>query len=475
MNCETCQELLVSYLYGELSETQAAELERALHDCPRCRAELRALRATGRAMAELPELELSAHGRANVLRAARLEADALGARRASVWGRIAVAFRHPAFGVVATVVLLVAGALVFDWVAGPPAGRDSAGVAETAVARNEEPPVPDPESLGDRGVERGAPSREMEADEEATAAAPSGPAAGEADEPTVETRQSVGARGGLADAPEEEEMALAPEPSAPPRPASRATAEQSPNEPGGAFEFEGHALGGATGSGAVVGSTSGSSAGYGAGRAGAGSTGPAANEAGPSADADGPSGAREGEAMADAAIAAPSSVAEPEQEQDELMAIAADAEAEREESTSRAERRAASRARESAEAAPSEAVPSAAPPVASHEEALTAAYAARAEGAHARAALFFEAWFAGASSTDPRLPASLYDGASSMVRAGREARALTLLRRLVTEFGAHPLSEDAAELIELLENEPALEEAPRLQSAPPVDALGEER
>jgi anti-sigma factor RsiW len=67
MNAET----LHAYLDGELSPAEAAEVERALADDPRLRAELRAMRAADDALAQLPGCEGPADLAERVLAAAR--------------------------------------------------------------------------------------------------------------------------------------------------------------------------------------------------------------------------------------------------------------------------------------------------------------------------------------------------------------------------------------------------------------------
>ncbi len=53
MNCETVSNRLGAYLDGELGEQEAAEVGRHLEACPRCAAELEALRELDEALGEL--------------------------------------------------------------------------------------------------------------------------------------------------------------------------------------------------------------------------------------------------------------------------------------------------------------------------------------------------------------------------------------------------------------------------------------
>lgn len=71
MNCATCHDLLIDYLYGELDDTQRPAFEAALAQCPECAAELEALKQL-QATADLaPYAELTDAQRAHVLAAAR--------------------------------------------------------------------------------------------------------------------------------------------------------------------------------------------------------------------------------------------------------------------------------------------------------------------------------------------------------------------------------------------------------------------
>lgn len=57
MNCEQINELLLDYLYQELSAAQAEEVEVHLHSCPRCAEELSAFQTTRATMKQLPEFD----------------------------------------------------------------------------------------------------------------------------------------------------------------------------------------------------------------------------------------------------------------------------------------------------------------------------------------------------------------------------------------------------------------------------------
>jgi hypothetical protein len=59
MSCERIEELLSSYLDGELSPTEKARVEAHLETCASCGALLAALREADKALAGIPELELS--------------------------------------------------------------------------------------------------------------------------------------------------------------------------------------------------------------------------------------------------------------------------------------------------------------------------------------------------------------------------------------------------------------------------------
>lgn len=91
MNCATCQDHIVDYLYGELDDTQRRAFEDALEQCPDCVAELAALRQLLAATDHAPPLELTAEQRSVVLAAAK---DAAIAAHAP---KVVPLFRRPGF------------------------------------------------------------------------------------------------------------------------------------------------------------------------------------------------------------------------------------------------------------------------------------------------------------------------------------------------------------------------------------------
>jgi len=91
MNCATCKEHIVDYLYEELDDPQRRAFEGALERCPECAAELAALKQLLAATDQAPALELTAEQRALVLSAAK---EAAAAMRAP---KVVPLFRRPGF------------------------------------------------------------------------------------------------------------------------------------------------------------------------------------------------------------------------------------------------------------------------------------------------------------------------------------------------------------------------------------------
>ena len=71
MDCSTCQDHIVAYLYGELDDTTRAEFEAALATCAACANELRELQALLPAFDHLELIDFDDHRRDAVLEAAR--------------------------------------------------------------------------------------------------------------------------------------------------------------------------------------------------------------------------------------------------------------------------------------------------------------------------------------------------------------------------------------------------------------------
>ena len=91
MNCATCKEHIVDYLYEELDDPQRRAFEGALERCPECAAELAALKQLLAATDQAPALTLTAEQRAVVLSAAK---EAAAAMRAP---KVVPLFRRPGF------------------------------------------------------------------------------------------------------------------------------------------------------------------------------------------------------------------------------------------------------------------------------------------------------------------------------------------------------------------------------------------
>jgi len=109
MNCETCREHLVDYLYGELDERRRKAVEAALSACPECRAELASLQAIRDGWQRTAEVEPPARMRANILREARLAADpGPSDREAAPWWTVVF---QPAFAMAAVAVLGVGASI----------------------------------------------------------------------------------------------------------------------------------------------------------------------------------------------------------------------------------------------------------------------------------------------------------------------------------------------------------------------------
>lgn len=117
MNCETCHEQLVDYLYGELDDDQRQRFEAALEACPGCARELAELQQVHALADRAPTFGLRDDQRDAVLAAARTAALTLAAKNDTTGGTTedtdAVVlrpniFRHPALHI-AIAALLTAG------------------------------------------------------------------------------------------------------------------------------------------------------------------------------------------------------------------------------------------------------------------------------------------------------------------------------------------------------------------------------
>jgi anti-sigma factor RsiW/TolA-binding protein len=108
MDCERVREHLIDYLYGELPPELQATVEDALGGCAECQAELAELRRIHQLAASLPSLEVPAPVHANIMREARLHADALRAGRGSVFASLKALFASPAFASALVVCLALA-------------------------------------------------------------------------------------------------------------------------------------------------------------------------------------------------------------------------------------------------------------------------------------------------------------------------------------------------------------------------------
>ena len=120
MKTATDTDLLVAYLYDELSAENRARVEERLDAEPALLAELEGLRLTREVYGELGDVEVPARIRQNVVRAARLAAGDPEKRRRS-W------LSQPAFAMAAAVLIVGAGAALslkimhVPWDQGPPA------------------------------------------------------------------------------------------------------------------------------------------------------------------------------------------------------------------------------------------------------------------------------------------------------------------------------------------------------------------
>lgn len=160
MDCERVREHLIDYLYGELSPELQASVEDALGGCAECQAELAELRRIHQLAASLPPLEVPAPIHANIMREARLHADAMGASGRSVLASLKSLFVSPAFASALVVCLALAVGLTLSRQGSGPEGgapvadapRPQAAPAVVAsnteevrapeVAEAEEAPVP---------------------------------------------------------------------------------------------------------------------------------------------------------------------------------------------------------------------------------------------------------------------------------------------------------------------------------------------
>lgn len=82
MNCETCHEQIVDYLYGELDDDQRQRFEAALLACPSCARELAELQQVHALVDQAPTFALDDDRRDAVLAAARAAAVELAAKSA---------------------------------------------------------------------------------------------------------------------------------------------------------------------------------------------------------------------------------------------------------------------------------------------------------------------------------------------------------------------------------------------------------
>jgi tetratricopeptide (TPR) repeat protein len=106
MDCNELKTHLLDYLYDELSPAQREAVEGALSRCPDCAQELKMLRQVIAQAENLPMLDLSPQGRANIIREARLELDKMGGKQS--WGNMFwQLFRSPAFATLAVTALVL--------------------------------------------------------------------------------------------------------------------------------------------------------------------------------------------------------------------------------------------------------------------------------------------------------------------------------------------------------------------------------
>ncbi len=152
MNCETCQSLLVEYLYGELDAERRAEVDIELANCPACAQELQALRSTSNAFSALEDIEVPARLHADILRGARLHAAEV--RPASTpWANL---LRHPAFAVSFSVIVLGSAGYLFHWMTfgGTSADLEPAATVPAVVARAPEADEAREEAAAGEGLAR---------------------------------------------------------------------------------------------------------------------------------------------------------------------------------------------------------------------------------------------------------------------------------------------------------------------------------
>jgi hypothetical protein len=76
LNCDNCRDRLLGYLYEELDADERSAVEEALSRCPDCQRELAAMRTVGRAFDSLPRAEFPEKRTLDLIREARLAADA---------------------------------------------------------------------------------------------------------------------------------------------------------------------------------------------------------------------------------------------------------------------------------------------------------------------------------------------------------------------------------------------------------------
>ncbi|RMH42463.1 MAG: hypothetical protein D6689_07980, partial [Deltaproteobacteria bacterium] len=173
--------LMVDYLYGELSASEAEEFRKRLDADPDLRAEVAALERTRRAFGALEQEEPPPAVTARLMHAAAQRAPAAPAREPGLWARIAAWFepvaRHPAVASVAALVVVggVAGALYlrgYDRMARPVVATEAR--APDAVRAAPAPPAAAEASDGPARPAQLAEAKEEEALDEARGRAAAG-------------------------------------------------------------------------------------------------------------------------------------------------------------------------------------------------------------------------------------------------------------------------------------------------------------
>ncbi len=173
---EGYDERLVDYVYGELSEQRALEVEQRLERDPDARAEVDSLKAVRAAFSALPDAQPSPKVTYDILREARVAAADRAAQRKSWFGGgLPKLLMHPAFASVCALVL-VSGAILAlqktgaDRPIAPVAADEELGVfAAKSEATTGRPALAEPAAVAVTGAAKGL--DEVESDGKLDAAA----------------------------------------------------------------------------------------------------------------------------------------------------------------------------------------------------------------------------------------------------------------------------------------------------------------